>query len=154
MSLSGFFTPTDAARARQFRQTDAAESQQRAAELRRQQEQATAQLRARLPFTWQVGKARPRYQGPSFWEHVPAAIHIQLLEPVVLSAGTKQAQPRAAGDWLCQAALDISTGELRYDSQAAPTYCDGTGGPGAHYLPAPSCKRCLKKAQQLFPSAP
>lgn len=150
MSLTGFYPAADAARARQFRQVEAAESQQRAAELRQQHEHTTARLRAGLPFAWQVGKVRPRYQGPSVWERGPAALHIQLLEPVMLAAGTKQAQPRAVGDWLCQAALDTDTGELRYDSEPAPTYCDGSGGPAANYVPAPTCKRCLKRAQQFL----
>jgi hypothetical protein len=135
-----------------FRREGDSETRQRAAELRRQHEQATAQLRARLPFPWQVGTVRPRYQGPTVWERGPAALHIQLLEAFTLAPGTSQEQARAAGDWLCQAALDTSTGEVRYDTQAAPDHCDGTGGSTAYYQPTPSCKRCLQKAQQLFPS--
>lgn len=138
--------------AQRFRQEGPSETHQRATELRRQHEQTTEQLRARLPFAWQLGKVRPRYQGPSVWEHAPAAIHIQLLEAVTLAPGTKQAQARAVGDWLCQAALDTSTGEVRYQAEAVPDHCDGTGGPAAYYRPAPSCKNCLKKAQQIFPS--
>jgi hypothetical protein len=82
---------------------------------------------------------------------VGATLHIQLLEAVTLAPGTKQTQARAAGDWLCQAALDTSTGELRYETEGAPDHCDGTGGPAAYYWPMPNCKNCLKKAQQLFP---
>jgi hypothetical protein len=138
--------------AQRFWREGDSETRQRAAGLRRQHEQTTAQLRARLPFAWQVGKVRPRYQGPSCWEHAPAAIHIQVLEAVTLAPSTKQAQARAAGDWLCQAALDTSTGEVRYEPEAAPNHCDGTGGLVAYYRPMPSCKNCLKKAQQLFPN--
>lgn len=136
-SLSGFYTPADAARARRHHQADAAESQQRAADLRQRHEQAAAHLRAWLPFTWRVAKVRPRYQGPPVFERGPAALHLQLLEPVTLAPGTKQAQARAVGDWLCQAALDTSTGALRYESEPAPWYSDGSGGPEANYLPAP-----------------
>lgn len=149
-SLSGFYTPADAARARRHHQADAAESQQRAADLRQRHEQAAAHLRAWLPFTWRVAKVRPRYQGPPVFERGPAALHLQLLEPVTLAPGTKQAQARAVGDWLCQAALDTSTGALRYESEPAPWYSDGSGGPEANYLPAPTCQRCLKRVQQLL----
>lgn len=152
MRVPAFDNRRTADYAQRFRREGDSETRQRAAELRQQHEQSTAQLRARLPFAWQVGKVRPRYQGPSVWEHAPAAIHIQVLEAVTLAAGTKQAQARAAGDWLCQATLDTSTGEVRYEPEAAPDLCDGTGGPSAYYRPTSSCKNCLKKANQLFPT--
>ena len=153
MSIPALDNRRTAHYAQRFRQEGDHETRQRAAELRRQHEQATDQLRARLPFAWQVGKVRPRYQGPSVWEHVPAAMHIQLLEAVTLAPGTKQAQARAVGDWLCQAALDTRTGELRYETEATPDHCDGPGGPASYYQPTPSCKNCLKKAQHLFPNS-
>lgn len=105
-----------------------------------------------MPFAWQLGKVWPRYQGPSIWEHAPAAIHIQVLEAVTLAPGTKQAQARVVGDWLCQPALDTSNGEVRYQPEAVPDHCDGTGRPTAYYRPMPSCKNCLKKVRQLFPN--
>jgi hypothetical protein len=152
MRLPSLDNRRTASYAQGFRREGPSETHQRATELRRQHEQATEQLRARLPFAWQVGKVRPRYQGPSVWEHAPAAIHIQLLEAVMLASGTKQAQARAAGDWLCQPALDTSSGEVRYEPEPVPDHCDGTGGPAAYHRPTPSCKNCLKKAQQLFPN--
>jgi hypothetical protein len=106
--------------------------------LRLAAEQATAGLRARLPFRWQPGVVKPRYQGPPVWERGPAAVHVMLLE---------EAPGRRVGDWLCKASLDTDTGEVRYDSQLAPWHADGTGGPQANYLPTPTCKNCLKKAQ-------
>jgi hypothetical protein len=153
MYFNGFSSRYDAARAQRFRQESGDDTRQRAAALRHQHEQRTAELRARLPFTWQVGKVRPRYQGPSVWEHAPAAVHIQLLEPVVLNPGTKQEQQRVVGDWLCQAALDTNTGEVRYEAEAAPWYSDSSGRPAATYLPSPTCKRCLKRAEQ-YPKPP
>jgi hypothetical protein len=138
--------------AQRFRQEGPSQTHQRAPELRRQHEQATEQLRGRLPFAWQLGKVRPHYQGPSVWEHAPAAIHIQLLEAVTLAPGTKHAQVRAVGDWLYQPALDTSSVEVRYELEGVSDHCDGTGGPAAYYRPTPSCKNCLKKAQLLFPN--
>jgi hypothetical protein len=73
-------------------------------------------------------------------------VHIWLQEPASLDNGKQQ---RAAGDWLCSARLDTETGELRYDPQAAPLYADGTGGPEAYYEQAPTCKNCLRKAEQF-----
>jgi hypothetical protein len=147
MSLTGFYTEADRARAVAHRQVEAEESRQRALALRRKNEQATWDLVQLLPFTWQVGRARPRYQGPSVWERGPAALHIQLSQPVQLPG---KGQPvRAAGDWLCMASLDTETGEVRYEPEPERElwHCDGTGGASAMYRPAPTCKNCLKKAQ-------
>jgi hypothetical protein len=148
MSLDGFFTPDDWYRQERQRVSGAgaSESLAQAASLRRVHEVATEALRARLPFRWEPGVVRPRYQGPPVWERGPAAVHIWLQEPASLDNGK---QTRDAGDWLCSARLDKDTGELRYDPQAAPLYADGTGGPEAQYEQQPSCKNCLRKAEQF-----
>jgi len=147
MLFTGFYSKDDRARAVAARQAEAEESRARAAALRRKNEQATWDLAQLLPFSWQVGRARARYQGPPVWERGPAALHIQLKEPVQLPG---KGQPvRAAGDWLCMASVDTDTGEVRYEPDALHEllHSDGTGGPAALYLPAPTCKNCLKKAQ-------
>jgi hypothetical protein len=146
-SLRGFPTSAEVARARQHRPAEVAESQQRATDLRHLHEQTTAYLRHLLPFAWQVAKVRPRYQGPPVFERGPAALHLQLLEPVTLAAGTKQTQARAAGDWLCRAALDTSTGARRYESEPAPWY---SAGSGVSYQPTPTCRHCLTRVQLLL----
>lgn len=138
-SLKGFFSTRDRARHEWARVNEPARNGQT---LRLASERATAGLRARLPFRWQPGVVKSRYQGPPIFERGPAAIHIMLLEQAQLG---KEARP--AGDWLFRASLDTDTGELRYESQQAPWYADGTGGPAANYLPTPTCKNCLKKAQ-------
>jgi hypothetical protein len=69
-----------------------------------------------------------------------------LLEPLSARGIT-----RAVGDWLCSAAVDESTGELKYEGKRAEQWADGTGGPGAYYDPQPTCKRCLKKLDALWP---
>jgi hypothetical protein len=141
-SLKGFYTEADRARALAHRSAEASESRARATALRRDNFLVTSALTTLLPFRWEPGVVKPRYQGPPVWERGPAAIHVRLLEPAQL--GSTQ---RPAGDWLCKASLDTDTGEVRYESQQAPWHSDGTGGPGANYLPAPTCKNCLKKAQ-------
>jgi hypothetical protein len=152
MSFSGFYTPADRARAQAARPAEADESRARAAARRRINEQATAGLTSLLPFAWLVGRVRPAYQGPPVWERGPAALHIQLQQPVHFTAGRK-AYSRMIGDWLCSAALDEETGELRYTPEAIGElwHSDGTGGPAANYLPAPTCKRCLALAARLQP---
>jgi hypothetical protein len=144
-SLKGFFSKHDAARAQWGRVNEPATNGQG---LRLASERATAALYARLPFRWQPGVVVSRYQGPPVWEKGPAAIHIMLLEETYVTEGK---DARRVGDWLCKASLDTDTGELRYESQLAPWHADGTGGPNASYLPTPTCKNCLKKAQ-AFPS--
>jgi hypothetical protein len=141
MSFSGFFSQADANRRRDALLSGTSAGPAQA--LRRQHELASAELRARLPFQWEPGVVRSRYQGPPIFEHGPAAVHIWLQEPLGLDNGR---QARRRGDWLCMASLDESTGELRYEGQAAPLYADGTGGPGANYEQMPTCKKCLKKA--------
>jgi hypothetical protein len=144
---NGFFSPDDRARVMSYdARPDREERQRRAAELRRQNEQAAAEVQGRLPVSFQPGVVRPRYQGPPIFPRGPATVHIMLLEP--LSA---RGIVRVAGDWLCSAALDESTGELKYEGKRAEQWADGTGGPGAYYDPAPSCKKCLKKLDALWP---
>lgn len=146
-SLNGFYSSVDRARAVAARQVEAEASRQRAQALRRKNEQLTWDLCQVLPFAWQVGKVFARYQGPPLWERGPAALHIQLLQPVQLPGKGQPVRP--AGDWLCMASLDTETGEVRYepDGDRDLWHCDGTGGQGAMYRPAPTCKNCLKKAQ-------
>ncbi len=143
-NLKGFYSKHDAARHQWGRVN---EPRQDGVGLRLASERATAALRARLPFRWQPGVVRSRYQGPPVWEKGPAAVHVMLLEEAQVG---KELRP--AGDWLCRASLDTDTGEVRYESQQAPVHADGTGGANAHYLPTPTCKNCLKKAQ-AFPAA-
>jgi hypothetical protein len=147
MSLFGFFSHEDAARANRGRHSGAAlaETLGRAQALRRQHELTTDRLRAGLPFQWEPGVVVRKYRGPSVWERGPDAVHIWLQEPVLVGK-----VPRPAFEWLCTARLDTDTGELRYEPQAAPLYADGTGGPGAHYEQMPTCKNCLKKAEVII----
>ena len=145
--FQGFYTPDDRARAQTHRAAEAEEARARAVALRRRNQQATAELNVLLPFAWQVGKVRACYQGPPVWERGPAALHIQLQQPVQLPGKGQPVRP--AGDWLCQASLDTETGELRYEPEHERElwHSDGSGEPGTMYQPAPTCKNCLKKAQ-------
>lgn len=154
MSLTGFYTEADRARAQSCRAAEAEESRQRAQALRRKNEQATWTLFQLLPFSWQVGRARARYQGPPMWERAPAALHIQLQQPVQLPGKGQPVRP--VGDWLCMASLDTESGELRYEPEHERElwHSDGSGGPGAMYRPAPTCKNCLKKAQAFAAARP
>lgn len=144
-SLKGFHSTHDRTRSQWARVNEPARN---GLALRLAAERATGELRARLPFRWQPGVVVPRYQGPPLWERGPAAVHIMLLEETYVREGK---DARRVGDWLCKASLDTGTGEVRYESQQAPQHADGTGGANAHYLPTPTCKNCLKKAQ-VFPA--
>jgi hypothetical protein len=152
MLFNAFYSDEDRARAAAARPAEAAETRARALLLRRHNEAITAALMARLPFSWLVGKAVRRYQGPPVWERGPAALHIQLQEPVQFTTGRTD-YSRRVGDWLCSAALDESTGELRYQPAEASElwHSDGSGGPLANYLPAPTCKKCLTLADKVQP---
>jgi hypothetical protein len=152
-TLLGFYTPADRAREQAHRQADADESRANAAALRRQNEQATAELNARLPFPWGVGKVRPKFQGPSVWERGPLALHIQMLatDRVQLLIDGR-GYDREPGDWLCMASLDTDTGEVRYEPEDSPheiLHSDGTGGAQGYYWPAPTCKKCLAMAEKF-----
>ena len=145
MNLNSFFSQDDRARAERSRlagDPEASERRARAAALRRQHELATAGLQRRLPFRWRAGVRKPGYQLASLFEQALPAVHIMLLE------GYEQpGLSRAAGDWLCSAALDTDTGEIRYEGAPAEQWVDGTGGPAAYYEQQPTCKKCLKKAE-------
>jgi hypothetical protein len=148
---SVFYSQEDKEREQRYRvqgDVDREHRRQQSLALRRQHEQANESLRRRLPFQWQGGIRKAKYQGEVFWEQSLPAVHIMLLEPYEAGAG-RNLFSRQAGEWLCRSAIDYETGELRYEGEKAPQYADGTGRPGAHYEQQITCKNCLQRAMLL-----
>lgn len=150
---SSFYSPADQRRAweAQLSGHDGADERRaRGLALRRQHDQANGQLHQLLPFPWAPGIRRARYPLATDFPQSLPAVHIMLQAPAELRPAQGPLQQRRAGDWLCMAALDESTGELRYEPEPAPQWADGSGGPEAAYDQQPTCKNCLRWAQLLI----